>query len=137
MQILTRPVKAADLNFVFDSWMKSWRVSKWAGVIPNHLYYATQRSLIEDLITRGATIVIAYPEGQQDVILGWGCGEVKDNKAVLHYAYTKDAFLGQGIESLVVGALPGSKPGFLTHRINSKYLKEWTHVPEMCRRKDL
>lgn len=137
MQILTRPAKPGDMNFVYDSWMKSWRVSKWAGVIPNHLYYACQRNLIEDLIARGAEIVVACPDSQPDVILGWACGEVKDGATVLHYSYTKDPYLGLGIESTVIGALSGSKPGFITHKINSKYCKEWKHVPEMCRRKDL
>lgn len=137
MQILTRAAKPSDLNFVYDSWMKSWRLSKWAGVIPNHLYYDTQRTLIDDLFARGMQVVIAHPSDQPDVILGYAAGEVKDGQTVLHYVYVKDPFLGLGIDSLTVGALPGLKPGFITHKINTKYCKEWRHVPELCRRKAL
>lgn len=137
MEILTRPAKAQDLNFVFDSWMKSWRVSKWSGTIPNHLYYETQRTLIEDLIARGAKIVIAYPEGYDETILGWACGEEKAGKAVLHYVYVKDPFLGLGIPTRLVSILPGTKPGFVTHVLPYRELSKWQHTPEMARRKVL
>ena len=137
MQIQLRPAKAEDLNFVFDSWMKSWRISKYAGVIPNNMFYDVQRTLIEDLIARGARLVVAHPDGRDDVILGWACGEEKDGAAVLHYRYTKDPFLGLGIEAQLLAALPGTKPGFITHNLPGKDLKAWKWVPEMARRKQL
>lgn len=137
MEILIRPVKATDLNFVFDSWMKQWRQSPWAGTIPNHMYYETQRTLIEDLIARGARIVVAYPEGREDVILGWACGEEKEGKTVLHYAYVKDPFLGLGIQTRLVSQLPGTSPGFVTHVLPYREFSKWQHVPEMARRKTL
>lgn len=137
MQILFRPVKAPDLNFVFDSWMKSWRVSKWSGTIPNHLYYETQRTLIEGLIARGAKIVIAYPEGREEVILGWACGEEKAGETVLHYLYVKDPFLGLGIPERLVSQLPGTGPGHITHILPYREFSEWRHTPEMARRKIL
>lgn len=137
MAILVRSVKAGDLNFVFDSWMKSWRTSKYAGTTPNHLYFNVQRTLIEDLITRGAKILVAYPEDRDDVILGWACGEVKGEQTVLHYCYVKDPFLGHGIQARLISDLAGSKPGFVTHWQNLKETKTWKHVPEMARRKSL
>lgn len=137
MQVLVRPVRATDLNFIFDSWMKSWRGSKWAGTTPNHLYYETQRTLIEGLISRGAKIYIAYPEDHEEVILGWTCSEEKDGEAVVHYLYVKDPFLGLGIQERLISVLPGSKPGFVTHKLNHKELNGWRHTPEMARRKTL
>ncbi len=117
--------------------MKSWRESKYAGTIPNHLYYNVQRTLIEDLIARGASLVVAHPDGRDDVILGWACGEEKDGAAVLHYLYVKDPFLGLGIADQLLTGLPGTKPGFITHRLSSREWKAWKHVPEMARRKQL
>lgn len=122
---------------VFDSWLKSWRTSKWAGVIPNNLYFEVQRTLIEDLLARGCHLKIAYPEGRPDIILGWVCAEEKEGKTVLHYLYTKDPFIGLGIPDLLLAALPGAKPGFVTHKLGLKELKEWRHTPEMARRKSL
>jgi hypothetical protein len=137
MDILVRDRRPEDLAMVFDSWLKSWRTSKWAGVIPNHLYFETQRVLIEDLIARGASIKIAYPSGREDIILGWACGEEKEGKTVLHYLYTKDPFIGLGIPELLLNALPGAKPGFVTHKLHLKETKEWRHTPEIARRKSL
>jgi hypothetical protein len=137
MEILVRDRIPDDLPMVFDSWLKSWRVSKWAGTIPNHLYFETQRVLIEDLIARGAKIVVAHPEGHPDVIMGWACGELKEGKTVLNYAYVKDPYLGLGILERLLAALPGEQPGFITHKLPSKALREWRHAPEMCRRKSL
>lgn len=137
MEILTRDRTADDLAMVFDSWLKSWRVSKWAGCIPNHLYFETQRVLIEDLIARGAAIRIAYPSGRPEVILGWACGEEKEGKCVLHYLYVKDPFIGMGIPETLLAALPGAKPGFITHKLPLKEIKEWRHTPEIARRKSL
>lgn len=137
MEILIRDRVPEDLALVMDSWLKDWRTSKWAGVIPNHLYFETQRVLIEDLIARGAIIKVAYPDGRPDVILGWACAEVKEGKAVLHYLYTKDPFIGLGIPGLLLAALPGTKPGFITHKLPLKETKEWRHTPEIARRKSL
>lgn len=122
---------------VFDSWLKSWRTSKFAGVIPNNLYFEVQRTLIEDLINRGAKVFIAHPTDLPDVILGWACGEEKEGKTVLHYLYTKDPFLGMGVADKLLASLPGAKPGFITHRLQGKEYKEWRHTPEIARRKSL
>ncbi len=137
MAYQVRSVKASDLNLVFDSWMKDWRESKHAGTIPNHLYFNVQRTLIEDLIARGAKILIAHPPDRDDVILGWACGEEKGGQTVLHYCYVKDPFLGFGIQARLISDLPGTKPGFVTHWQNLKETKKWKHVPEMARRKSL
>lgn len=137
MEILIRTHTPDDLAMVFDSWLKSWRTSKWAGVIPNHLYFDTQRVLIEELLSRGAKLHIAYPSGREDIILGWACSEEKEGKTVLHYLYTKDPFIGLGIPALLLASLPGAKPGFITHKLPLKETKEWRHTPEMARRKSL
>lgn len=137
MELVVRPGLPEDLSLVFDSWLKDWRTSKWAGVVPNHLYFDTQRVLIEDLIARGAKVYVVCPVSKPEVILGWACSEEKEGKAVLHYLYTKDPFLGLGIPDLLLAALPGARPGFVTHKLNLKELKEWRHTPEMARRKSL
>lgn len=134
MKYEIRPFRADDLDYVYDSWLNQWRASRWAGVVPNHLYYPTQRALIDGLIARGAVILVA-DEGR--TLLGWACGEVKDGRTVLHYARTKDPYAQWEIDRALVAALPGEKPGFLTHWL-PRYAKDgWTHAPEMARRKDL
>ena len=31
-----RPMVPDDLPFVMDTWLKSWRKSPWAGIVPNN-----------------------------------------------------------------------------------------------------
>ncbi len=134
--ISLRDSKPADLSLVFDSWMRSWRSSKWAGVIPNNLYFETMRTLIEDLITRGAKITVAAHQDDPDLILGWACYEIKEGRTVLHYLYIRDAYVGssQSIFDELLAKMPGDKPGFLTFKLPHKDLKTWTHAPEIARR---
>ena len=137
MEVRVRPGKDEDLPLVFDSYLKSWRTNKAAGTIPNHLFYQVQRTALEDLLSRGALLQVAYPEGHEDLILGWAVGEEKEGKTVLHYLYIKDPYLGLGLPALLLKCLPGEQPGFITHKLPLKETKEWRWTPEMARRKSL
>lgn len=130
-----RPATADDIPFVFDSWLNSWRTSKWAGVVRNCDYYSTTRSVIEDLIARGAVLLVA---DAGPTLLGWVCAEEKDGRAVLHYLYTKDAYLRLGVEERLLDAVPGVKPGFFTFYLH-RFAKSvgWSFAPEIARRKSL
>lgn len=137
MKVLIRANKPEDIAFIFDSYLKSWRLSKFAGTVPNHLYFETQRQLLEGLLGRGAKVSVAYPEGHEDAILGWICYEEKEGKAVIHYVYIKDSYAGLGVADQLVESVPGAKPGFITHKMFLASLKDWIHAPEIARRKSL
>lgn len=124
-----------EIKFVYDAWLNSWRTSRYAGVIPNHLYYETTRATIDELIARGASVLVAMSEGE---ILGFICGELKDGKKVHHYTYVKDAFLRKGVEERLLAELPGTGPGWFTFA-QSQFLKDksWKHAPEIARRQKL
>lgn len=125
-----------DMCFVVDTWLNDWRTSKWAGVVRNCDYYTITRTLIEDLIARGAAITVAqHPKGE---LLGWICYEHKDGQAIVHYRYVKDPFLRKGLDEALLGkAIEGVSPGFFTF-YNSDLAKDrkWTHAPEIARRKN-
>lgn len=124
-----------DSKLVYDSWLNSWRTSRYAGVVPNNLYYDTTRAAIAGLIARGATVLMAEYKGE---LLGYICGEVKDGKTVHHYTYVKDPFLRRGVEEALLARLPGTKPGWFTFA-QERFLREkqWKHAPEMARRLSL
>lgn len=124
-----------EAGFVYNNWLNTWRASKFAGVIPNNLYYETTRTAIDELIGRGAKVIVAELNGE---LLGFACGEVKDGKTVHHYTYVKDPFLGHGLEEALLAQLPGVKPGWFTYA-SERFLKDkqWKHAPEMARRQKL
>jgi GNAT superfamily N-acetyltransferase len=134
-EFVIRRAVAEDIPFVFSSWLDSWRTSRWAGVVRNNDYYATTRAVIEDLLARGALLLVAEAHG---TLLGFICGEEKDGTTVQHYLYVKDPFHGFGVEERLADALPGRKPGFFTfYQYRLSKSKAWKWAPEIARRKTL
>lgn len=149
--LVLRPARRDDISFIFDSWLRSWRKSPWAGIVPNNVYYPLTRSVIEQLVARGAEFKVAALESNPDHILGWICYELLPARtpdgpeAVIHYLYVKDPYLPLGIDDQLVAAVPGVKPGFYTFRYRQVVEaldrakgpegQHWKHAPEIARRK--
>lgn len=132
-----RPAKKEDVAFILDSWMKSWRVNKFSGCIPNNEYYRVTRANIENLIARGAKLRVACLDSDEDVILGWVCTEVlRSGEDCVHYLYVKDPYLKMGIADLLVDLV--AKTGFYTYHFNQcvDLFPKFKWVPEIARRKD-
>lgn len=144
-EIEYRGARADDIRFIFDSWLRSWRKSPWAGVIPNNLYFPLTRGTIEQLVARGATFTVACLAADPERILGWICHEQSGPEAVVHYLYVKDPYLSLGIGDALIARIPGNKPGFYTFRYRqvvdacqparTKDREGWVHAPEIARRK--
>lgn len=132
----SRPSKPEDLNLVYDTWLQSWRTSPWAGCIPNHLYYDTQRSTIAGLLERGAQIRVAHFEGSPDLIQGWCCYEYKDGVTILHYIYARDSYMADALSEHFRDTALGPT-GLITHQQKNRTFKRWKHCPEIARRKRL
>lgn len=130
-----RPWTPDDVDFVFANWLNSWRKSRYAGVYRNCDYYQMQRSVIEDLVGRGAVINVA---DAGPTLLGFACGEVKEGVCVCHYVFVKDVYHNLGIDDALLNSLPGSKPGYFSFML-PLFSKDrvWSHTPEMARRKHL
>ncbi len=134
-----RSATTSDVPFLLDSWMKSWRTTKWAGCIRNDMYYEVQRSTIEGLIARGAEFIIACSAKNPDNILGWICHEPGQQATVIHYLYVKDPYVRLDIQRQLLDRVPGSKPGFYTHayrQVQEVCGKGWRHCPEIARRRE-
>lgn len=139
-EVTFRPARGDDVSFIFDSWLRSWRKSPWAGTIRNDMYFPTQRATIEGLVARGAQFEVACLTADQDKILGWICHEQSGPDAVVHYIYVKDPYLSLGIAEQLVARIPGNKPGFYTHRYRQVVdalgsNSGWRHAAEIGRRK--
>jgi hypothetical protein len=138
-KILVRDVEPGDTNFVYDSWFRSWRNCKYAGVIPNNLYFKLMGQVVENLVARGARILVATVANR---LLGFICFEFTgDGKPVVHYIYVKDPYFKFGVGELLRDeAFPGLlEPGFITFKspIVLKYFDDFKHAPEIARRKDV
>jgi hypothetical protein len=76
--------------FVVKSWLSSFRKSDWAGPIPNNEYERVYTGTINQLLARGATVLVACNPDNPNHILGWLCYEfTRDGRPVVHYVYVK------------------------------------------------
>lgn len=132
-----RPPKKEDVPFVLNSWMKSWRKSKFSGVISNNEYFTVTRNNIEHLVARGAVFRVACLDSDEDAILGWICYEkLKTGEDCVHYIYIKDPYLKMGVSDALVKEVGES--GFYTYKFSQvvEFLPKYRWVPEIARRKD-
>ena len=131
------PPTADEMALIYDSWVKSFRKSPWAGVIPNNLYEATQRATIQGILARGASIQVALAprvpgifEGRR--VMGWICTEPAIE--TLHFWYVKDDFRKKGIGKALLAEATGKwfQPRY-THRTRASELLpkrfRWDPVP--------
>lgn len=93
-----REGEAGDVNFVLNSWIKSYLPSIDAQAIPRHVYFDQHHALIEAALARG-TLYCAVSKEDRSQIYGYLCAEpAADAKyKALHYLYVKHTYRGFGI----------------------------------------
>lgn len=106
-----RPPTNEDLNFIVNSWLKSYREAQPA--VPNAQYYEGQKRLILDLLSRCDTVLAVDPEAPSHV-LGYLCYE-RGSPDVIHFVYVKFALRRNGLASLLVERAGISLPCIVTH----------------------
>jgi GNAT superfamily N-acetyltransferase len=128
LPIKIREVMHGDEAFIFSSWIKSYRDSiKELGIlrpIRPDIYYSGQHIKIEEIIKRGATILIASEEEDPTQIYGWVCFEGMPPDAILHFVYVKANFRRMGLGSTLINEAIKGSPAFFTHdSIYADYFK--------------
>ena len=132
----------ADVPFILDSWIRSFRESPWAGCVPNNQFYDVTRSAIEGLLERGAKLVVACSRVDSDQILGWACTEKVRGGDAAHFVYVKDPYRRRGLATELLNhgtANPQAQDRkFYTFRTRcASYFSRhgWVHEPAIARRK--
>jgi GNAT superfamily N-acetyltransferase len=132
-----RPVQPADVRFVVDSWLRSYRMSPWAGVIPNHRWFDVMHESVSELLARGAKLLVACNKDAPDQILGWVCHEKVRGGTCIHFVYTKEIVRRRGVASeLLRHVTSENDERFYTFRTRaSAYFPAYRFAPEIARRK--
>ena len=119
-----------DMDFIADSWRRSYDDSPWARC-PGGLreYISTQSQVIQQCL-KTSDVVVAHPVEPDNVptqIMGWMCYR----GTVVHYVYVKAPFRRQGIgTALVEGTLGNPTRIYHTHRLANVAQAKW--VVGMC-----
>lgn len=95
LPVYIRLADDGDASFVYKSWLDSWWVQNKDQFQP--LFYKGHRQVIKRLMENAIT-VIACSDDDPNLIFAWMCGlRTHNNRLIVHYAYTKEAFRSFGL----------------------------------------
>lgn len=123
-QVVIRNVVAADLPFVFSTWLKAMRYSApFANGVKDHPYYIGQQRLIAGVLSRADTAIrVACQTADASVILGYACSEQRlardESLDVVHFVYVKKPFRRLGIGRMLLASSVRGESFVFTQRTN-------------------
>lgn len=135
-----RPAAPTELPAVYEAWAGTYKRSKSAGVIPNHLFEQVTFTAITGLLQRGARIDALVAKSYPDTVLAWIAYEQdrRSSQPVVHYMFVKDGFRRKGLAKTLLAYVGGSERFVYTHETPfMKYFKGGYHNPGLARRKNL
>ena len=106
--IRIRRAAETDVPFLFNSWLKSYRHSRFAQDLHTTIYYSEQHKVIENIL-KSCEVLIACADDDISQILGWVVFEKVQGAFVLHYIYTKQTYRMLGIATKLLDATGHSK----------------------------
>lgn len=132
--ILIRPATEADISFIFNSWLKSYRGQCKA--VTNAVYYKFQHERIEALLKK-CNVQVACNTTDHTQIYSYLVSEVVEDVQILHFAYTKHSFRQMGLlgKLFAASSINPASGGFYTHKtdFSSKALKPaWIYNPYLA-----
>jgi len=102
-----RVAQESDANFIFNSWMESYRKSFFAKFIPKFIFSTNHHELIKSTIQR-SRVLCAVCIDDPNQIYGWVCVEPGETEC-LHYIYVKHTYRDLGIaKKLLANAITSS-----------------------------
>ena len=108
-QVRLRPATPEDVNFIFSSWLKSFRNSLSASKIANPVYFSEHHKLIEQLL-RSSKVIIACNNDDSNQLYGYVVAGEVEGIFALHFLYVKHTFRRLGIGRILLNAFP-REPG--------------------------
>ena len=119
-QVQIRSATEADVPFIFNSWLKSYKGSHAVKAISAPVYFDFHHRAIEKLLQRSQVLVLCSPDDSTQVF-GYLVHESVESVPVVHYAYVKYAFRGMGLCSMLLkqAGLEKQSGGFYTHETHS------------------
>lgn len=131
INITLRPASEPDMQFIYDSWMRSYRKAGINCLIPDDYYKSWQSRKIEEIFGSGSTIMVASEAEDTDNMYGWLCYSTYETEPVCHFVYVKSKYRKNGLCKMMM-----KKAGFTENimttcvtyitntRKNNKTLKE-------------
>lgn len=120
----------SDLNFIYDSWLTSFRYDSAFGKShKNSVFFPQYRRVLDEILSKPDTqTLVAHDPDNLDVVLGYLVYE----PGILHYVFTKEAFRKYGIAAALLQYAAQGRELLISHKTLSviNYLRahpEFTH----------
>lgn len=119
-KIRLRSAIDADIPFIFNSWLKSFRNQHTMREVSNEIYYTEQHKQIEKLL-QNFPCLVACPDQSSEQIIGWMCAGYIESVFVVQYTYVKEPFRTLGVCRALLNQFkhPGVTGGVFTHPTRS------------------
>ena len=115
-QVRLRPATPEDVNFIFSSWLKSYRNSLAASKIENPINFAEEHKLIEKLL-KTSKVVVACNNSDSNQLYGYIVTSEVAGIYCVHMLYVKHTFRRLGIGRILLNSTPREPEaaGIYTH----------------------
>lgn len=135
-----RELRPADMALVLETWVGTFRTSKYAGVIPNNEYKRITSECIRQLVARGSRGFVATDTDNPASVLGYVIAErTRLDEPVIHYCWVREGKRHQGIGTALRSkvVLPADKffYTFRTAACKSSVFCNGAHEPAIARRR--
>jgi hypothetical protein len=120
LPIMAREALPEDLNFVFNSWLISYKQSKTLANLDGAFYYQGQHNIIERCLRQSQVLMLVDANKTEDIYSYIVYQEI-DGIFTVHFAYVKHLFRGLGLfkHMLDLTKGPGNSVGLYTHDTKS------------------
>ncbi len=111
-----REYDSTDRDFIYSSWLSSFKGSHYAGPVPDNVYWKLYQFVLEKIIP-DSTVKIVCSHEYPSQIVGWIC--YRDS--VVHYLYVKQPFRGKGIAKELLTKTVGQEFSYTFKTAKSRY----------------
>lgn len=119
---ILRKITEKDTNFIYNSFLKSYRNTYPMTLVPDTLYFKPQSEVIEFLLETAECFVAVYPEDPSEII-GYIIYQNMVDAAVIHYIYIKNHYRGSKIAIDIVNSILSNYNLIIATHICNSYSK--------------
>jgi len=114
-----RKAKASDINFIYDSFLKSMKNDSSLGrLCTAHVFFKEFPAIIDRILSDSETLVASADEDDETII-----GYIIFEPNVVHYLFVKEAFRNLGIAKELIGQALAGKMEF-TYTSRTHHIRE-------------
>ena len=101
MEIRIRGAIPSDINFIYATWLRSYRYGSTTGrSVQNTIFFPEYNKVIDNLLSK-STVLVACLDTDNEVIFGYLVYEAN----TIHYCFIKESFRGLGIMNKLITSL--------------------------------